>query len=365
VRDVLFIQSRFPSSKLGLEALLGRWETYACKLEDIYGITSISVVAPFKKIEDSAKYPHLIFLCESDSTWKNLSSLFRLLKSAERSFTLICGDNQFSLFVSVIFRRLFGEKVSIQCQFHGDLYTSLSNPGLRGLARVTSSRFAFSQSDSIRIVSEFQETEIRRISPNVKAKFIVSPIPIDYSKIPKQRVTEIIYDVAVVGRLHAERGIDQAILIIKEIVNLASKTRIVFVGEGKYSDSIYRELAKEIESGSVVLLGALTGEKLRDIYASSKVLLSAAPREGYGLALREACLSGMVVVAKNSEGAREVGRNFLTGYELFDSVQEAAIKVLRGVEGFSDSTNRVELIQVQKDRDHQNLKKLFESWVKA
>jgi hypothetical protein len=48
---------------------------------------------------------------------------------------------------------------------------------------------------------------------------------------------------------------------------------------------------------------------------------------------------------------------------LFDSVQEAAIKVFRGVEGFSENTNRAELIQVQKDRDEQSLKKLFESWV--
>ena len=363
MREVLFIQSKFPTSNSGLEALLGRWEIYACKLQEIYGITSICVVAPFKKIEDSAKYPHLRFLCKSKSTIKNISSLFRLLKSTEGSFTLVCGDNQISLFMSVISRHLFGEKVLIQCQFHGDVYTSLSNPGLRGLARVASSRFAFTQADSIRIVSEFQETEIRSISPKVKAKFVVSPIPIDYSKIPKQRATEMIYDVAVVGRLHGERGIDQVISIIKEILNLANKTRIVFVGEGECSDSIYRALAKEIKSGSVVLLGALTGERLRAIYASSKVLLSAAPREGYGLTLREAYLSGMVVVAKNSEGAREAGRSFRIRYELFDSVQEAVVEVLRGMEGFSENTNRDELIQVQKDRDDESLKKLFESWV--
>jgi DNA-directed RNA polymerase specialized sigma24 family protein len=72
----------------------------------------------------------------------------------------------------------------------------------------------------------------------------------------------------------------------------------------------------------------------------------------------------MVVVAKNSEGAREAGRNLQTGYELFDSVQEAVIKVLRSLEGFSGSTNRAELIQVQKGRDSENLKKLFESWVR-
>ena len=365
MREVLFVQSKFPASNLGLEALLGRWESYACSLEEIYGVTSIRVLAPFKKIQNKDRYPHLNFLCNSKSTFKKISSFFRLLSSTRQSFTLICGDNQFSLFVSVICRRFFGEKVSIQCQFHGDVYTSLGNPGVRGLARVVSSRFAFSQADSIRIVSEFQEAEIRRISPNTKAKFIVSPIPIDYSKIPIQRATEIIYDVAVVGRLHLERGVDQAILIIKEIMKLASKTRVVFVGEGKFGKSISQELATEIESGSVVLLGALTGEGLRDIYASSKVLLSAAPREGYGLALREAYLSGMLVVARKSEGAQEAGHNFFTGYELFDSVQEAATKILRSVEGFSVNEDRVKLIRVQKGRDDENLRKLYESWVKA
>jgi glycosyltransferase involved in cell wall biosynthesis len=365
MREVLFIQSKFPASNLGLEALLGRWEKYACRLEEIYGITSIGVLAPFTKIENYAKYSHLDFLSNSKYTLKNILSLFRLLKSSEKPFTVVCGDNQFALFLALISRRIFGDKVSIQCQFHGDVYTPLSNPGLGGFARIASSRFAFGQADAIRIVSEFQEAEIKAICPNVKAKFIASPIPIDYLKIPKQRATEMNYDVAVVGRLHSERGIDQAILIVKEIMKLASKTRIVFVGEGKCSDSIYRELSKEIESGSVVLLGALTGEGLRDIYASSKVLLSAAPREGYGLALREACLSGMLVVAKNSEGAQEAGRNFLTRYELFDSVHEAATKVLRSVEGFSVNEDRIELIRAQKERDDENLRNLLESWVKA
>ncbi len=365
MREVLFIQSRFPASNLGLEDLLRRWEAYGCKLEEIYGVKSIRVVAPFNAIKDSSKYPHLTFICKDKSILRNVVSLFRLFKSSEHSFTLICGDNQFSLFISVVSRRLFGEKVSIQCQFHGDLYTSVSNPGFRGLARIASSRFAFSQADSIRIVSEFQESEIKHAAPEVKAKFVVSPIPIDYSKIPKHRATENIYDVAVVGRLHEERGIAQAVLIVKKVVEMASKTRIVFVGEGQCSDSINRGLAKEIESGSVVLLGALSGENLRDIYASSKVLLSAAPREGYGLALREASLSGMLVVAKNSEGAREAGRDFLTRYQFFDSVEEAAIKVLSGVEEFSEVSDRAELVQFQKDRDFRNLKRLLESWVRV
>lgn len=365
MREILFIQYKFPASNMQLDALLGRWEKYACRLEEIYGITSIGVLAPFRRIENSAEYSHLDFLSNSKNTLKNISSLFRLLKSSEKPFTLICGDNQISLFVSVISRRIFGKKVSIQCQFHGDVYTPLSNPGFRGFARIASSRFAFRQADSIRIVSEFQEAEIRAIYPNVEAKFIVSPIPLDYLKIPKQRAAEMIYDVAVVGRLHAERGIDQAVAIVKEILNIASKMRIVFVGEGECSDSIYRELAKEIESGSVIVLGALDSEKLRDIYASSKVLLSAAPREGYGLTLREAYLSGMVVVAKNSEGAEEAGRNFQTGYVLFDSIPEAVTKVLRGVESFSANADRIELIHVQQGRDDENLRKLLESWVEA
>ena len=365
MKEVLFFQSRFPSSRLALETLLGRWEAYACELEVMYGIKSISIFAPFKTIEDSNRYPHLSFVGKSKSMVGKLWSLAFLVKSSEKPFTFICGDNQFSLIVSVIYRWLFPEKVSIQCQFHGDLYTPMGNPGPKGLLRVLSSRFAFRQADSLRIVSEFQESEIRSIAPNLDAKFIASPIPIDYSKIPKERSAEMTYDVAVVGRLHEERGIDKAISIIKEVTTLKGQARVVFVGEGKYLPSIYHELADEIASGAVVLLGALSGENLRDIYASSKILLSAAPQEGYGLALREACLSGMFVVARNSAGAREAGRDFPGSFIFYDSVQEAVRKILHEIDSFSQRNDRTEMVQIQKLRDGKNLRKLLESWVIA
>lgn len=364
MREVFFIQSKFPSSKLALNTLLQRWETYACELELDFGVSSITVVTPFQIIESSSDYAHLSFVSKSKNPLNNLLSFMRLVKSSEQPVTLVCGDNQLSLFVSLVCRWFSPKKVLLQCQFHGDLYTSKSNPGIKGLLRVKSSRFAIHQADSIRIVSEFQESEIMNIAPSLKPHFVVSPIPIDYSKIPGQRSSEILYDVAVVGRLHEERGIENAILIIKEILTRRSMTKIAFVGEGKYMESLSQKLAKEIGSGSVELLGALSGEKLRDVYASSKILLSAAPREGYGLALREACLSGMVVVAKNSTGAREAARNFPESFVLFESIQEATMKVLHEVENFSENTNCAERIQIQKEKDQDNLKKLLESWVK-
>jgi hypothetical protein len=73
----------------------------------------------------------------------------------------------------------------------------------------------------------------------------------------------------------------------------------------------------------------------------------------------------MVVVAKNSDGAREASRNSPKGYELFDSVDEAVYKILCILEDFSENTDRAEWVQVQKDLDEMNLRKLFESWVKA
>ena len=364
MREVFFIQTKFPSSKLALVTLLQRWETYARELELTFGVSSISVVTPFQIIESNSDYAHLSFVSMSKNPLCNVLSFLRLVKSSDQLVTLVCGDNQFSVFVALLCRWFSPKKVLIQCQFHGDLYTSKSNPGIKGLIRVFSSRFAIHQADSIRIVSEFQESEIMDIAPTLKAHFIVSPIPIDDSKIPNQRSSEILYDVAVVGRLHEERGIENAILIIKEILTRRNMTKIAFVGEGKYMDSLSQKLAKEIASGSVVLLGALSGERLRDVYSSSKILLSAAPREGYGLALREACLSGMVVVAKNSGGAREAARNFPESFVLFESIQEAIMKVLHEVENFSENTNCAELIQIQKEKDYENLKKLLESWVK-
>lgn len=365
MRDVIFIQSKFPSSEHASETLFKRWEAYACELEAIHGINQITIVSPYPLTRISSLYSHLSFISKSKWRLKNLLDFLLFVKSTKRPVTLVCGDSHISILISIICRWLYPDRVLIQCQFHGDLYTLKNNPGPKGLIRVLLSRLAIYLTDSIRIVSEFQKAEIINIAPKLKKSFVVAPIPIDYSKIPNQRSNQIIYDVVIVGRLHKERGIENAILIVKEIAKRRCETKIAFVGAGNLMQSTSHILAEEILNGSVVLLGELCNENLRDVYACSKILLSTAPHEGYGLTLREAYLSGMVVVVKNSKGAHEASLSFPGNFVFYESVQEAARYIVHEIDNFSENSTRGNLISAQQEKDCKNTRKLLDSWINS
>jgi glycosyltransferase involved in cell wall biosynthesis len=213
-------------------------------------------------------------------------------------------------------------------------------------------------------VSEFQELEIRKLAPNSRAKFIVSPIPIDYSKIPSPGEFNELYDVALIGRLQVERGINEAVSVIKQLVKLRPSVKIAIVGDGPEVEFVKEELQVEVSAGNVFLTGPLFGGAIRRIFAQSKVLLSAAPSEGYGLTLREAQLSGMTIVARDSEGARRSSISLHSSHHFYTTENEAVTEIDRALNANKRLVENSELISHQRELDERGLRKLIESWVR-
>jgi glycosyltransferase involved in cell wall biosynthesis len=261
-------------------------------------------------------------------------------------------------------KALLPSKISIQCQFHGDTYSHEMNKGAVGFFRIISSRAAMKVSDSIRVVSKFQEAEIQQVAGGLSARFVIAPIPIDYSKIPNRDDFSNVYDIALIGRLHNERGIVQAVSILKQLISSLPSVKIVIVGEGPERKYLEKNLHDEIAQGFIQLPGALHGYKLRKIYAGSKVLLSTAPREGYGLTLREAILSGMRVIARDSLGARETAKDFPAALQFFTSTIEAVEQVLNVVNTERNLTELSEYSAFQAKAEEESLKRLVESWIR-
>jgi glycosyltransferase involved in cell wall biosynthesis len=250
----------------------------------------------------------------------------------------------------------------VQIQFHGDIYSLRINGGFRGLFRGIASRIALKFSDSIRIVSQFQESEILSISEKPLKRFVVAPIQIDYSKIPLESEIVDNFDIALVGRLQEERGILEAVSILKVLITEQPHLRVVIVGDGPLRENAVQNLRGEIDGGSVQFLGPLFGSELRAIYAQSRVLLSTAPTEGYGLTLREAALSGMRILAKESNGARQASKDFPGSFTLFATSDQALHSIAsllnmdRSPKGFSRFMND------QRKRDKEGLDRLIHSW---
>jgi len=363
MRTVYFIQSKFPTNQGEFNALYKRWEEYGARVRDSSGqnpITIISLASGYN-LKDSLK--NLRTVSESSNFLLNLYFAIRDIQNRENSCTLVAGDNQLSFLFCFIVKIICPSKVRIQIQFHGDIYSFRANSGCRGIFRSITSRIALNLSDSIRIVSRFQEPEILTISKRPIKQFVVAPIPIDYSKIPLESEILENFDIAMIGRLQEERGIIEAVSILKVLLSEQPNLRIVIVGDGPLRENFVQNLQREVDGGSVHFLGPLFGKELRSIYAQSRVLLSTAPREGYGLTLREAALSGMRILARHSNGARQASEDFPESFTLFATSDQAIhsipylLNMARSPKGYS------KFMDDQRKRDEEGLKLLINSWI--
>jgi glycosyltransferase involved in cell wall biosynthesis len=283
------------------------------------------------------------------------------IRQISSKVTLVCGDNQKSLLIGLCLKLFTGSKVRVQTQFHGDTYTFRFNKGLRGVTRVCLSRIGIISSDSIRIVSTFQIEEIASFAPKSHQKFVLAPIPIDVSRIATPLSIKSI-DLTFIGRLHQERGIVELIQIIKLVKEAFPEVRIVIAGDGPMRPQIEKQLSYWIEGGDVMMRGFLSGKQILDLYSETKVLISTAPREGYGLTLREAALSQVLVIARYSKGACEAQYLYPEQIKTFSTLSEAFALVQESLNE-KVSTATPSQINVQKKVDSEGLTRLINSWL--
>ena len=368
MRQVIFLQSRFPENLSELNSLCERWDRYGRIVHVKSGETGIwlfpgkSSTSQIDSEITSKFIKHFASVESRSNTFLKIIALSREIRKSDASFTLVCGDNQKSFLIGIYLKLKFQSKVRLQSQFHGDTYSYKFNSGFRGLLRVCLSRLAIICSDSIRIVSEFQREEIIDFAPKSREKFVIAPIPIDYSRIATS-FSEKPIDLAFAGRLHAERGISDLVQIIREVKVSSPTIKIVLAGDGPLRKEIEKQFYIWIESGELVLSGYLNGEQMRNLYSKTKVLLSTAPREGYGLTLREAALSQVHVIARQSKGVIEAQRLYPQGIESYLTIPEAVTLILKALDLkiLKFKNNGVIL---QQELDAKSIDMLVNSWLR-
>ena len=364
MRNVVFIENKIPSGDKEFNDLVQRWGKYQSLFKqnsggNTFSIFSFSSLSKQQKI-NLANYSINEFVDLQSNPISRLALAKRKIRSIPVQTTLVCGDNQLSLFTALILKKFMIGKVFIQTQFHGDTYSFSSNKGIRGFLRVCLSMLAIRISDSIRVVSEFQIKEIDRLSGSHKVSYVIAPIPIDFRRIPeefKDRDIDLLY----VGRFHKERGIKELVTIIKEINRNNPSLRINLVGTGPLLRFAIDELVMASNSGNVVFSGYLNSEELRDVYSRSKVLISTAPKEGYGLTLREGALSAVSVVARLSNGSLEASRDFPDEITTYTSAEEAINQIMDAIKKNSRNISPDAKFK-QMNKDLLRLNDLFDSW---
>ncbi|CAN2170720.1 RfaG Glycosyltransferase [Candidatus Nanopelagicaceae bacterium] len=367
MRNIIFLQSKLPDDPRALRQLSDRWNSYGELLRKLNGRGEIWVVTPRPVNATAREILFSKFVRQVSSVELNKSILYRInalrrkIKAERIRVTLVIGDNQQTLLLALALKFSLRSLVRIQIQFHGDTYSFGNNRGFQGFLRVCLSRVGMINADSIRIVSRFQADEIRKISKNTKNKLVLAPIPIDFSRVATSSKNRLI-DVAFIGRLHSERGINELIEIIKLLKSQRPSTTTLIVGDGPLKKLLGRELSSWLVDSTISMPGFLSSDELRDVYASARVLVSTAPNEGYGLTLREAAFSNVYVVARESKGSLETKESLPLRIETYSNTSEAVRLIRRRLsnEFVSEPT---EEIAAQQKADAEGLNRLINSWV--
>ena len=234
---------------------------------------------------------------------------------------LIAGDIYFGFLTCLLLSMIYLPKFPpIQISVHGYYVENilLSVHKFRKLIKaylIVSYRIA----SSIRVVSPELKTNLVYQFKIPREKIFVAPIPITLQ--PYEAVGKRDIDVLFVGRFHKERGIDLLQEIAQSSSLIDSYYKFVFVGNGPLHDGFIAKLRKL--PLNVDFKGYLPNPQLMEVYKSSKIFVSTAPTEGYGLSIREALSYGCSVLARKNEVTAALASSFPRLVFLFETAGEA------------------------------------------
>jgi glycosyltransferase involved in cell wall biosynthesis len=227
---------------------------------------------------------------------------------------IVAGDSNISLLYALIIKFLYIHSVKVQVSFHGE-YGNFRANNIKRVILSIPYRLMKKKIDLIRFVSEAQSREfISKLVP-MNSRVVVVPVPIiGFHKVTGQKKRRVL---GFVGRLHPERGVEEWANIAQQLTGI----EYLVVGSGHLEETMKKLLP------SAQFTGYIESSSLHTIWSSISVLLSSAPMESYGMALREALLNGVPVVSRRNAGSVELNQFFPELVRLYDHQSEAIFEI--------------------------------------
>ena len=230
--------------------------------------------------------------------------------------SLVAGT-PFQPFLIALILKLFIPKTKIHTAIHGEI-GALKRGGLSNLLKLSFLRLFLRRAHSVRFVSRKQAEDAKTFVELNRVKTFIAPVPYiaDSAGSNKLNSSSLI---AFVGRIQHERGVEEWM----EVVEPFGREQLMIIGEGPLAQTM-----KTILLGAT-FTGALTNKEVQGRWAEIGVLLSTAPYESYGLAMREALLHGVPVVSKENAGAIELEQRYPNLIKLYRT-KDRAQQYLKG-----------------------------------
>jgi len=240
---------------------------------------------------------------------------FDLIKSSDLEIKLIVvADPWESYWCAFFLAKLSRTSIPIQIQVHGDF----ADPRWRSLSfqnriRNSLAKLSLQRADSIRTVSKNQTKNLIKNFGLKPRNIQIIPVPVlTELKFRRSRLNRP-RTIGFVGRIHKDRGIWEFVKLIKILNESSHNFSIVIAGTGPDQDLFLKKLKLVSPTIKIEYLGQIPNNKMSSVWTKIGVLVSMAPVESYGLAMREALLHGIPVWATASAGVKDLMDNYKKG----------------------------------------------------
>jgi glycosyltransferase involved in cell wall biosynthesis len=361
-RRPILIASRLGSISTPIDELFERFNTYGREVRAAtHGeIGGLLVFGSIPRVVTTMQYDCLEYRFIGKNPLTQLIRILQLIRTLpDRRYCFIAGDVWLAGVQVQLLKFLAFKGAKTQVSIHG--VPNFASSRIIRHIKVFVFNLLLKHVDSIRVVSQSLIPYLSATTHVKRSRIFVSPIPMSFPEETGSVVKSI--DVALVGRLHVERGVSEAKDILQRLLNSDPSRSILIIGDGPLSEDLSEWRHSLPEPNSVTLLGHIPNSMVSRKLLATRVLLSCAIEEGYGLALREALSCGAFVVARRNSGTQELLELHPEAVFLFDT-QEQALETLLGIltGNFSIFDNQ-KVIQKQRLLDKESLSRLALSWI--
>lgn len=356
----------------GSQEVIRRHEKYAHSLKRITGFNE-SQITIAGSTRTSLLIPgsfQLQFFSTDTKKWNLLGYSFKVATYIKRmndySTILVSGDPWESALAAIMIRIILRRKIPTQIQIHADIGDKvwLNSKGINVFKWLVA-RKTLKYASSIRTTSLYQQEKILksfRVNPEILERIPVQlnlPYPDNINSKRKDFPT-----IGIVGRIHKDRGLGTAVKIIEIIWVKHPEVRLLVAGLGPDLEWLKIELKKINPLGKVQFLGFLEAHELENFWRECGVLLSTAPAESFGRAMREALVRGVPVMATFSAGSLELSSKYKESGLVLISNPEKVETVLCAYDTARNLKVKQSLINKLIEENEVIPDNLAESWIK-
>ena len=357
MRKVVFFHNNLSRIATDPRDLLSRFHNYLQAAKDYLRDPDLELNLLLGGIDSNIRFDAIKVVSLSRSLLSQYLALRSALYRPGQQVTLIAGDNHLSLLIC-LFAKARKTNIRLQISIHTSVSALLNPSNVSGKLKLKFILLSVRFVDNIRVVSDSDLENLRKAIPYFNGQIFVAPVPIE---IPKAALDiKHSHVVGVVGRLHSERGIAECPAIFEELRVVRPKSGILLVGDGAERAWLEKQLSGFEPRPEFT--GSLKQSDIRDRWPQIHVLLSCAPSESYGMALREALVNGIFVVARKNETTELLQAQFPNVMKIFTNSSEAAILI----NGFFEQEFSPDMViavrQAIKSEQDKYLIQLAKSW---